>query len=477
MRKLHAINSFGSIQKSKRNFLLFLWFLFPSLLMGGDEMLVLDQRKAEDIAVENSPEMKLISSQQSIKTLIVKENWRTYFPTASVSWFRNANVIENESDSRSQRLALTMEQIVFDGGRRSLALQAALNDLNLSRYDFLLAVNNLKFKVRSAYFNLLSNKAQFEMQNRSIERQKEQLRFAKREQQLGETTEVQVLQIENRLNEIILQNKRTESSFLSGIEEFKIQLRLPSSARIRLAADILNGITFNYKELPLDQLVGLAFRSRVEFDRTKAAELQAMSEYEIAKSFYIPSISVGGFYAASGDRFEPKQREYGFNFRVSMALGANTLQDTSNYISRNDDTNRSLTSTTTLGIMDNLQYKRKIAQTGIAAEQARLTRAQLDDIIRIEVSKALQNYRLAWEALKLADENAKVFEKRLRIKEKQVGLGDVRRVDLAETEIFYVEAVNAMIANRVQFMTAVSQLEMAVGANLDSLELIKTRTN
>ncbi|TGM87916.1 TolC family protein [Leptospira licerasiae] len=450
-------------------------FLFGTLsILGDNEVLVLDQQKAEDIAIENSPELRMLGGQQKIKALLVKENWRSYFPTAAVSWFRNANVVENDSESRSQRLALTLDQVVYDGGRRFLALQAALNDLNLSKFDFLLGINNLKFKVRSAYYTLLSNKAQMEIQKKSIERQKEQLRFAKREKQLGDSTELQVLQIENRLNEIQLQYQKTETSLLSGIQEFKIQLRLPSSTNIILAADILNGLKFAYKEIPLDQLVSLAFQSRVEFERNKAAELQAMSEFEIAKSFYIPTLSIGGYYAGSGDRFEPKQREYGFNFKLSMPIGANTLQDTSNYISRNDDTNKSLTSTTTMNIMDNLQYKRKIASTGLSAEQAKITRKQQDDIVRIEVFKALQNYEQCWKSMILADENAKTFEKRLKIKEKEVSLGDAKRVDLAETEIFYLQAVNTMISSRVQYLLAVSQLEMAVGASLDSLELIKT---
>ncbi|TGL64328.1 TolC family protein [Leptospira sarikeiensis] len=453
----------------------FFLILIPYLLFAEGETLVLDQRKAEDIAVENSPELRMLGGQQMIKALLVRENWRAYFPTASVSWFRNANVVENDSESRSQRLALTLDQVVYDGGRRYLALQAALNDLNLSKFDFLLGINNLKFKVRSAYYNLLSNKAQLEIQKRSIDRQKEQLRFAKREKQLGDSTELQVLQIENRLNEIILQSKRTETAYQSGIEEFKIQLRLPSTAKILLSADILNGITFSYKEIPIEQLIGLAMQSRVEFERNKAAEMQALSEFEIAKSFYIPTVSVGGYYAGSGDRFEPRQREYGFNFKLSMPIGPNTLQDTSNFISRGDDTNRSLTSTTSMNIMDNMQYKRKIAQTGISAEQARITRKQQDDIVRIEVIKALQNYRQSWESMIIADENAKLFEKRLKIKEKEVSLGDAKRVDLAETEIFYLQAINTMITSRVQYLTTVSQLEMAVGASLDSLELIKIK--
>lgn len=442
------------------------------ILPQAGEKLYLDVRKSEDVAIENSPELKLLGSQQRIKGLIVNENWRNYFPTASVSWFRNSNVVENESDSRSQRVSLNLDQVIYDGGRRKLALQAAMHDLDLSKYDLLLSINDLKFKTRNAYYTILSNKAQLELQERSIERQKEQLKFAQRELKLGDTTEVQVLQISNRLNEIQLQHKRTEIAYSTGLEEFKILLRLPSSSEVNLKDRIEDGYDFQFKTISEKDLVDLAFRSRVEFDRTKAAELQALSEHEIAKSYYIPTFSVGSYYASAGDRYEPRQREYGFNFKMSMALGANTVQDTSNYISRNQDTDRALTSSTTVGIYDNLQYKRKIAQSGIAAEQAKITRRQLDDIIRIEVHKALHNYNVTWESMLLADENADSFDKRLKIKQRQVEIGEVRRVDLAETEIFYLEAQKAKINTRVQFLLSVSQLEMAVGASLDSLNLI-----
>lgn len=436
------------------------------------EKLYLDVKKSEDVAIENSPELRLLGSQQRIKGLIVNENWRSYFPTASVSWFRNSNVVENESDSRSQRVSLNLDQVIYDGGRRRLALQAAMHDLDLSKYDLLLSINDLKFKTRNAYYTILSNKAQLELQERSIERQKEQLKFAQRELKLGDTTEVQLLQISNRLNEIQLQHKRTEIAYSTGLEEFKILLRLPSFSEVILKDRIEDGYDFKFKTISEKDLVDLAFRSRVEFDRTKAAELQALSEHEIAKSYYIPTFSVGSYYASAGDRYEPRQREYGFNFKMSMALGANTVQDTSNYISRNQDTDRALTSSTTVGIYDNLQYKRKIAQSGIAAEQAKITRRQLDDIIRIEVHKALHNYNVSWESMLLADENADSFDKRLKIKQRQVEIGEVRRVDLAETEIFYLEAQKAKINTRVQFLLSVSQLEMAVGASLDSLNLI-----
>ncbi|TGN06722.1 TolC family protein [Leptospira bandrabouensis] len=436
------------------------------------EKLYLDVKKSEDVAIANSPELRLLGSQQRIKGLIVNENWRNYFPTASVSWFRNSNVVENEADSRSQRVSLNLDQVIYDGGRRKLALQAAMHDLDLSKYDLLLSINDLKFKTRNAYYTILSNKAQLELQERSIERQKEQLKFAQRELKLGDTTEVQVLQISNRLNEIQLQHKRTEIAYNTGLEEFKILLRLPSISEVILKDRIEDGYDFKFKSISEKDLVDLAFRSRVEFDRTKAAELQALSEHEIAKSYYIPTFSVGSYYASAGDRYEPRQREYGFNFKMSMALGPNTVQDTSNYIARNQDTDRALTSSTTVGIYDNLQYKRKIAQSGIAAEQAKITRRQLDDIIRIEVHKALHNYSVSWESMLLADENAESFDKRLKIKQRQVEIGEVRRVDLAETEIFYLEAQKAKINTRVQFLLSVSQLEMAVGASLDSLNLI-----
>jgi len=431
--------------------------------------------KAEDIAVENSPDLRILRSQQKIKGLIVDENWRTYFPSASVSWFRNSNIIENETDNRSQRLSLNLDQVVYDGGRRRLALSAALNDLDLSKYDLLIAINGLKYKARNAYYNILSLMASIDILKNSINRQSEQLKFSRKELSLGETTEIQSIQIENRLNEIELQNKQTMIGLNTALEEFKVLLRLPSSYKINLVDKILSSSDYVFKDISEKDLVNIAFKSRIEFDRTKAAAMQTAAEYEIAKSYYEPTLSIGGYYASTGDRYPPREREYGFNFKMNMFLGPNSIQDSSNYISRKEDTNRSLTSSTTVGIYDNLQYKRNIAQTGIAAEQAKISRTQLDDIIRIEVKKAYENYKLSWDSMVLADQNAEVFEKRLNIKKRQVELGEARRIDLAETEIFYLEAQNAKINARVRFLISISDLELAVGASLDSLRLVNKK--
>ncbi|WP_411821499.1 TolC family protein [Leptospira sp. 'Mane'] len=433
--------------------------------------LLLGVQQAEAIGIENSPEIKLVSSQRSIKELLVKESWRTYFPTASVSWFRNGNTTENEADARSQRLALNLDQVVFDGGRRSLALQVALSDLNLSKYELTIAINQLKFKIRSGFYKILSSKAQIDILDKSIERQADQLKFAKKEQSLGDSTELAVLQIENRLNEITLQRNNAAIAYRNEMEEFKILLRLPSDCKLSLEGDILEGIVYSYKDLPEEDLIRIALSSRVEIDRAKAKEIQTASEKEIAESYYIPTFSVGGFYAGSGDRYDPRQREYGLNFKVNMLFGPNSIQDTSNYISRYDDTNRSLTSSTTANIYDQLQYKRNLVQTAIAHTQAKVTRRQLDDILKIEVIKSHSTLTSSYENMKLADENVKIFDKRLSIKILQTKLGDARRIDLAETEIFFLQAKTAQVTARVQYMTSIAQLELSLGANLDSLKL------
>lgn len=437
----------------------------------------LSLRKAEDVAVENSPDLRILRSQQKIKGFIVNENWRTYFPSASVSWFRNSNIIENESDNRSQRLSLNLDQVIYDGGRRKLALSAAMIDLDLSKYDLLISINSLRYKTRNSYYNILSLMATLDILQNSIDRQSEQLKFSTKELNLGETTEIQTIQIENRLNEIELQNKQTKIALNTSIEEYKVLLRLPSEIRINLVDKILSSSDYIFKDIPESDLVNIALKSRIEFDRTKAAELQTAAEYEIAKSYYVPTLSIGGYYASTGDRYPPREREFGFNFKMNMFLGPNSIQDSSNYISRKEDTNRSLTSSTTIGIYDNLQYKRNIAQSGIDAEQAKISRKQLNDIIRIEVKKAYENYKLSWDSMVLADQNAEVFEKRLFIKKKQVELGEARRIDLAETEIFYLEAQNAKINARVRFLISISDLELAVGASLDSLRLVNRKKN
>lgn len=49
-------------------------------ILEAKEKIILDIGSAEKLGVENSPEIRLISSQQQIKRLLLNENWRAIFP-------------------------------------------------------------------------------------------------------------------------------------------------------------------------------------------------------------------------------------------------------------------------------------------------------------------------------------------------------------------------------------------------------------
>ncbi len=436
-------------------------------------LLKLGVRDAEAIALRNSPDIKILREQRRIRDLLYRERWRDYFPTATITYNRSTSITRNADDTRTKSVNLNVEQVIYDGGRRSLALKSARNDYKLGRFDYQLGITDLRFQVRQAFYNILSARAQLSTLLKSIERQKEQLKFARAEKRLGESTELEVLEIENRVNQILLQERTARITLRGNLDQLKLLLRVNSETPVSLKGDILKSVQFKYKKLREKKYVAIALDRRVEFKRSHAAEIQSLTEYRIAKSFYIPTFSVGGFYGFTGDRFPPRQREYGFNFRISMLLGPNTVQDSSNASVRDQGTSRSLTSATSLSLFDRMDYRRTILSTGVQAVRARTERRQLPDRIRIEVRNALNNYRTSWDALQLADRNIVLFEKRLKIASQRVGLGDSRRTDFAETEIRWLEAVNQQIAARVRYMTAVAQLEIAAGIELDSLKLIR----
>ncbi|EQA38223.1 outer membrane efflux protein [Leptospira inadai serovar Lyme str. 10] len=454
------------------------WIILLGLVFFfGEELsadsLVLDIVGAEKIGIERSPEIGLISSQQQIKRLLLNESWRAYFPTATVRWDRSLNYTSSSDDSRSQRVTLNVEQIIFDGGRRSLSLDAALSDLALAKYDLRIALNDLRFKIRSKFYDILSRKSRVEVLEKSIHRQSEQIAMSRRELSLGETTQIKVIELQNRLNEIKLQFETAKLEYSNLLEDFKIQLRLPGDTDLDLKGDLLSSVKFSFAELKEENLFSLAQKFRVDFDRVKTKELQTYSQYQYAKSFYIPTVSLGGFYGYSGQEYPPRQPEWGLNFRLSMLLGPNQIQDSSNFVSRREDTERSLSSSTSISLYDQLSYKRQIVSTGIEAYQAKIARKQLDDIVLSQVRKSLKNLRISWDAMNQADENISIFEKRIQIVELQVKLGEATRPQLAETEIRYLEAKNAQIAARLRYMNSIAELELATGLNLDDLRLVE----
>ncbi|EMN11485.1 TolC family protein [Leptospira borgpetersenii] len=442
-------------------------------LLEAKEKIILDIGSAERLGVENSPEIRLISSQQQIKRLLLNENWRAYFPTATVRWDRSHNIVSNTDDSRNQRLSLNVDQVVFDGGRRSLALDAAMSDLALAKYDLRLALNELRFKIRSKFYEVLSRKSAIEVYERSIDRQKQQLELGKKELELGESTVIRILEVENRLNEIKMQHENARMEYNNLLEDFKILLRLQANSELELKGDLLNSVKYNFIQFEEINLISLARKYRVDFDRAKAKELQTESQHRYAKSFYIPTVSLGGFYGYSGADYPPRQPEWGLNFRISMLMGPNQITDSSNFVSRRDDTDRSLSSSTTVSIYDQLSYKKQIVSTGVDAYQAKIASKQLGDIIETEIRKSLRGLNISWQSMRQEDENIIIFEKRLNIQELQVKLGEATRPQLAETEIRFLEAKNAQIGARLKYLNSIAQMELSTGLNLDDLHLFE----
>lgn len=438
----------------------------------GSTTITLDVQRAEQLAVSNSPEIRVIRYQQAIRRMVVQENWRAYLPEAGVSWTRNSTIVENESDTQSQRLILSLDQVVFDGGRRDLSLQAALSDLALSKYDYLLRLNDLKFGVRSLFYSILAARARIKTLELSIERQGKQLEFARAELDLGESTKLEVLEIENRLNEITLQKKSAEIEASRALRQLKLQLRVPQEVSLNLEGDLLREASMKFESLESDPLIARALQRRVEIERSKAAQRQATANYEIAKSYYVPTISVGGFYGFSGDRYPPREREYGFNFKITMLLGPNSFNDTGSASISRDGGERGTSGTTTLNIMDRMDYRREIVRTGVNAYEAKVERENTREQIKIQVEESLADYQNSWQALELADENINLFDQRIQISELQLELGDITRTDFAETEIRYLEAKTAQIEARLRYLRSVMELELALGIEIDSLGLV-----
>lgn len=446
--------------------------VFSNTFIHADENLkTLTIEEAEDIGVKNSPEIVLIGSQQTIKKRLVKENWRNYFPIVSVRWDRNKSVIENSSDTRNQRLVLNLEQVVYDGGRRSLALKSALSDLALAKYDQLIALNDYRLKLRSLFYDILSQKAILNAIHKSLDRQKEQLTFAKKEVSLGENSSIQLLELENRYNEIVYQENNAKIELQNKLRDFKILLRIDFSENIDVKGDVIGTVGYKFANLSENEILPIALKSRVEIDRANAADLLANSDYKYAKTYFIPTISVGSYYGYNGETYPPRKPEWGVNFKISMLMGPNTLTDSANYSHLNNN-DKNYSASTSLSIYDQLQYKRKIISTGIAAYKARLDKKYIISSVATDVKKALANYEVSWKAVKQADANIELFEKRIEITQLQVSLGEAKRTDLATTEIRYLEAKNAQIAARVRYMLSVAQLEIALGIGIDSFGLI-----
>lgn len=447
-------------------FMLYCVPVFPARNSASSGPLLLDIDTAVGMAIENSFELREIMAREEIYSLAVDENFRRYFPSVTFSYMQTDEVVTRDTDNRQSRLSVEAEFLVYDCGKRGLDYDAANLNALLASNDYRIALNRLIMQVRSEYLELLKLRETVKIYRMTLDMGNMQLGFIRREYELGDATKLAVMEIEAKIREIELVLEQSIDEYESSLKQFKLLLRIDWRVPVEITGDVERDFLFIPPDrLDEDEMISLALRKRKEIESGRVKCEINKRNMEIAENYYMPDISLGFNYSLTGEEFPPREKGWGVNIKISSGIFGSSLNGSAGYNEEDNSGSRALSRNVSIDILNNMQYKRTIAESRLESLKSDDVMEVTAESIAVEVVNACHGMRSAWEMIGISRSRYELYNSQLEIEKLKADMGESRRYDIVEKEIEWCRAAVSLLEARIKYLLSVSALETATGSD------------
>jgi len=402
---------------------------------------------------------------------LITERWRAYLPSVGVTYNRVRDINIDAQDQITHEIKLNINQVLYDGGKRSLDLDIAKIESMLAREDARIIYNKLRLDIQKSYLAVLAAAGKISLNKKSLDRAIMQLKQVRLEEKVGLATRVQVLVVASRVREIELALKKAQNEYKQSIHNLKLVLNLDFEIDLELKGDFFRDFFLKPPVLNTMKLIRRSRSMRPEIIRARTTLHKLKKEREIAKNSWIPRLSVGGYVGRNGVRFPMRQKSWGINFTLTFPIGSSSSTNSAGTgVDRNKSRYSSNTSSA-LQFFDDLSYNRRVLESNISLGESIANYKKLRNEIAIEVQKACDSIKEFWETIRIGNGRVYFRYESLRIMITRYRVGDTKREDILFAELELVQAQEELIDTTARYMIAAYELEYASGMNPGSLKL------
>lgn len=431
-------------------FLMALFPLFPQTIIREG----ISSADAGRIAVAVSGELQnkhsLLSMQQSAWLAGI----RSYFPTLNLSAYEDDRLSMHSADSFQKNYAISLEQLIFDGGKILTSRKIEKAKIALSTAQLESASGDVFEAAVSAYRQITASREMLAIKIRGLASLEEQRRIMSTQFELGmalvsELTEADIKIAEAKIDILssMLEVKEIESEFA---EMLGMETLPPLTEKI----DALRALA-----LPDIQLVrSTAQAHNPELINTQLSIKEREEEAKFASRTWIPSLSASGNFVISGEKYPLTNYTWsvGLSIKFDMPWLKSNLGGTYGYEGRYTQTARMQGSGTVLPDPASAITSR---QAGIMLSQERTNYALLFERTGRSAELLLEKCKYSEEKRIIALQTVDLSAERLRLSKLRFELGEITALDLFNIQIEVTQTELAALENAVQARAAERQLE------------------
>lgn len=439
----------------------FLWFslVTRTALWGelpvGDPNRPLTYQDAVDLAVSSSVELRSAAVNAALRGRRWQWGLRAFFPRLTVSGGEEDRLSMTGEDSFIKTYTLSLEQLVWDGGRLSLNRAVEAAEMELENAELRRKTQELGESALGAYRKVLMGRMVTGIKRSSLEALKEQLKILETEFQRGLALETDLREAElERIEAQIDVDKQVVDT-----EEAEAQLAdllgLPTLPFLGETIDLEKKTV--YPDPEIAGSVGRAVNPQLTVARhsilKRKAELRSLS------MAWVPNIKVTGDFSVSGKQYP--LTHYAWNIgaviQVSTPYLSGSVQGAGGMDGPYDKTARLRSSGEALpDPASGLDVP--AAQLALRNEEQNyeLLVGQVDR----KIKSALRLCRLLEQKRDLTAQAVRVGQQKKRLLELRINLGQITRLELMKGQIEAAKQEEALVSAAVDLLAAERELEI-----------------
>jgi len=410
--------------------------------------------QAAEMAVSASAELRNAHAEYEI----AKQSWSLgimkFFPRLSFTFSENDRLQQLGADSFAKSYAVNIDQLLWDGGKTSMARSLQRMELNAvsSRLDRM--ASEIAEAALGAYRSVLSSRAVLSIRESALETLAGQRRILAGEVSLGLALAVDLAEADLAIAEAEIEIITLRSDLAEMELQFAEILGLDSLPELSEMVDIRRSAF-----LPgHDAVASLATERNPELSESRISIVKRLSELKYAGRAWLPTFRLQGSFGLNGSEY-PLTR-YSWSLGLNVELAGAWLQNNFGFQAGFDpphDRSAQLQNSAIPVPNPEMGLSKRQAQLALALEQEkyRIALDRMDRTARRGVEKCAAAERmreLAVQAVTLAGE-------RLRLEELRLSLGHITRIDLMEAIIEYTKKEITAVNVAISLLEAERELE------------------
>jgi outer membrane protein TolC len=413
--------------------------------------------RSGEMAVAASIELQTELSRQVLKESAWRMGIRDFFPSITLTASENDRVSTIGPDSFSKMYTVSVQQLLFDGGKMVSGRRLEKTQLLLQKDTLQNMLREVSENAIAVYRQVLQGRMTLEIKRQSLTALEKQRLILNTEMTLGLVLETDLLEADIMLEEARIEIVNMELELSEQEKQFAEMLGLD---RVPVLAERID-INRVFR-LPSVEAVQSEISVRnPDLVSSRLSILQKEEEAKFASRFWIPTIKGNGSFSLTGDRYPLSHYKWSFGLTIDLSMPWIAGTTSGNY-EEEPRTERNAQLSESIKLLPS-------PAAGLSGKSAKLSlnlERNKHAVIgqRLERSAELLMEKLDFLIRKrdLSLRSKELAATQLRLAETRIKLGHITRLDMMQMELDYAQNEIMCVNSVVDVLSAIREIEKLI---------------